>query len=303
MKKLIATSAFLLVGIAGFSQPGPGRPDVSAEQIAQRQANALSERLSLSEDQRSKAYNVYLDAAKKNIAEREARMKEIQKQREAAEADQKNQSDKISQLLNADQKKTFQEMQARRREMGPGPGGPGIREGQRPQQGLGLRRGPGGDQLQRPGAPGQRFQSRPDGQNQQFRRPGAPERFQTRPDGQNQQFGRPGAPGQRFQTRPNGQNQQFGRPDARGPRLQGGQGQQLRGPGGQGRPTPRIFQNRPGRPDGFQQRDLKNQNLRQKFQKRIKRIELQKRAKRSADKAEQLQTAPDTKTAAPTENK
>jgi exonuclease VII large subunit len=187
MKRTIITSALILCSIIGFSQQRPAQnPNPpTAEQIAQREANALSQRLSLTEEQRSKAYSIYLEKAKKDLAAREARMKEMEKQREIAAAAEKQQSDKISQLLNTDQKKTFEEMQTRRDRMSR-PGAPQMRQGA-PQQGF--QRGPGG-QVQRPGGPGQRMQP---GQERQLQRPNMPPNFQRRPGGPgNFQQGRPG---------------------------------------------------------------------------------------------------------------
>jgi periplasmic protein CpxP/Spy len=205
MKKIIITSTLLLCAVMGFSQQAPATaPKLpTAEQIAQREANALSQRLSLTEEQRSKAYNIYLEKAKKDIAAREALMKEMQKQRDLAAAERKQQDEKINQLLNAEQKKAYQDMQAQRNRFR-GPGGSGMRQGP-PQQGF--QRGPR-DQFR-----GQRNQG--------------PGRFQ-RPGGG---FQGPGAPNSRFQggqpQRPNmplppnfrGRGQNFG---------QGGPGQNLR---------------------------------------------------------------------------
>jgi len=211
MKKILITSAILLCTITGFSQQAPAPKPPTAEQMAQREANALSQRLSLTEDQRSKAYAVYLDKAKKDLAAREARVKEMEKQREQATADAKQQSDKINSLLNADQKKTYQDMQTRLNGRPGGPGGPGGSPRMRPgpqQQGPGFR-GPGGGQFQRPGNPGSRFQPGPGGQ-----------------------FQRPGNSGSRLQPGPGGQPQGRNMPPAFQRRL-GGQGGQQGGPGGQ----------------------------------------------------------------------
>lgn len=197
MKKALITSTLILCAAMGFSQPAPDRKPLTPEQVAQREANALSERLSLNEDQRSKAYSIYLDKATKDIAAREERMKEMQKQRELATAEQKDQQDKISQLLNADQKKTFETMRSRMNERRTGAErAPGMRQGP-DGQGLGFRRGPG--ELQGPNAPGQRFQRGP---AEQFGRPDGPRAgFQRGPG---EQFRGPGAPGLRSQGGPEG---------------------------------------------------------------------------------------------------
>jgi protein CpxP len=188
MKKIIFTSAFLLCTFFSFSQQMPERKPLTAEQIAQRKANALSQRLSLTEDQRSKAYTIFLDKAKKDLAAREALMKEMQKQRQQADAEAKLQNDKLSQLLNADQKKTFQDMQSRLNERSGG-NSPRMRPGPQ-QRGFGFHNGPGDRQFQGPGNPGSRFQ-------------------------------RPGSPGSRFQPGP---HRQFQQPNMRPDRRPGGQG-------------------------------------------------------------------------------
>ncbi len=238
MKKLLATSTFLLVGLVAFSQPGHGRPDVTAEQIAQRQANALSQHLTLSEEQRSKVYSVYLDAAKKELVAREARMKEMQKLHAQDSIARKQRHDKINQLLTAEQKTKFgQKLKAR----GLRGGGPGVaqnmRRGTLKQGGaLGFRQGgpgvgtrgprfqgpkqgrPNGPQMQQ-GPRQMMHQGRPMGpQMQQGPRQqmqGGPGQGQDRPDFQGRprpNGARPGGPQQQFKGRPNGPGQRQGPP-------------------------------------------------------------------------------------------
>ncbi|HCN82538.1 MAG TPA: hypothetical protein DIT07_02815 [Sphingobacteriaceae bacterium] len=274
MKRTIITSALILSAAMGFSQPASDRKPQTPEQVAQREANALSERLSLTEDQRSKAYSIYLDKATKEIAAREARMKEMQQQRELGITEEKQQQDKINQLLNADQKKTYENLRERMNDRRLGPGGAlGMRQG--PQgPGLGFRRGPG-EQFQGP-RPGDRFQRGP---AEQFNRPEGPRSgFQRGPG---QEFQQPGAPGQRFQSRPDGQFQGRGM----APNFQGR-------PDGQNR-----FQGRPGGPNRFQQERFKDGNFRhkmsKKFHKHMKhRVARFKKQSRSKDLLPESKTAP-----------
>ena len=271
MKRTIITSALILSVAVGFSQPAPDRKPLTPEQVAQREANALSERLSLTEDQRTKAYSIYLDKATKDIAVREARMKEMQKQRELATTEEKEQQDKINQLLNIDQKKTFENMRERMNNRRTGPAGAmGMRQG--PQgQGLGFRRGPGGDQLQGP---------RPDrlqgGSNMQPDRPGGPRSGFQR------------GPGQQFQR---GQGQQFRGPGAPGDRLQGPKGQfrdRRMGP---------DFQVKPDGRGSFQQRDFKGQNFKHKLSRKFHKRALKHRAERFKKQQHRTDLAPKNKTA------
>jgi hypothetical protein len=215
MKRIIITSTLLAFAVAGFAQQSPERTAPTAEQVAQRDANSLSERLSLSEDQRSKAYNVYLDRAKTQQKEREARMKEMQKQRERQLANNKQQDEKISKFLNADQKTKYQQFQDQRHD---GPRGRMNRA--RPQERFGVRKDARGNRGQRPdgqrfayrnGPQGPGFKGRPDGRN--FRRDND---SQNRPDVRN--FKR-GPEGQQFNGRPQNMQDQRnsdrsqGRPD------------------------------------------------------------------------------------------
>jgi Skp family chaperone for outer membrane proteins len=262
MKKAIITSTLILCAAMGFSQPAPDRKPLNPEQVAQREANALSERLSLNEDQRSKAYSIYLDRASKDIAAREERMKEMQKQRELATAEQKDQQDKISQLLNADQKKTYENMRSRMNDRRQGPdGASGMRQG--PQgQGLGFRRGPG-EQFQGQGAQGERFQRDPADQS-------------GRPDGPRAGFQR--GPGQEFR----GQG-------APGLRSQRGEDGQI-----QGRPMGRNFRDRFDRQDRFQKGGLRHHKFKHKMHRKFHkhRHASKNKTRRSENQQNRLDVAP-----------
>ncbi len=270
MKRTIITSALILAATVGFSQPAPDRKPPTPEQVAQREANALSERLSLTEDQRTKAYSIYLDKATKDIAAREERMKEMQKQRELSITEEKQQQDKINDLLNADQKKTFESMRERMNTRRPGPGGAiGMRQGP---QGESFRRGPGGNQLQGP---------RPD------RLQRVPDLQFDRPVGPRSDFQR--GPGQQFQR---GRGQQFRGPGAPDDRLKSG-------PQGQFRDS-RIRPDFQVRPDGrgsFQQRNFKGQDFKQKFNRKFHKRALKHRAERMKKQQDKTDLAPKNKTA------
>lgn len=207
MKSIVITSTLLLFSVVGFSQQQ--RPEVkppTPEQIAQRDTNALSERLSLTEDQRSKAYSVYLDRAKTQQSERESRLKEIQKQREQAVAQAKKQDERISQFLNEDQKKSYQQFKTQRQ-------GPGRVANIRPNRfgqggGRGFGANPRMQRFQRSGRTDLRFQR---GQRPQLQQRGGPG-FGGRPDMRMQLRRAPGAdgPGQQFNGRPQRRDLQNG---------------------------------------------------------------------------------------------
>lgn len=265
MKRTIITSALILSVAVSFSQPVPDRTPPTPEQVAQREANALSESLSLTEDQRTKAYSIYLEKATKDIAVREQRMKEMQKQRDAAITEEKQQQDKINDLLNADQKKTFETIRERMNNRRPGPDAAiGMRQGGPRGQGLDFRRGPGGNQLQGP----------------------RPDRLQRGP---NQQFDRPEGPRSGFQRGP---GQQFRRPDAPGDRLQSGPQGQFRD-----RRMGPDFQVRPDGRGSFQQRNFKGQNFKHKLHRKFQKRALKHRAERFKKQQERTDLKPKGKTA------
>lgn len=108
MKKIFLTTAFAVFTTLIMAQSKPRHQQKTPEQIAQHQANRLSEKLSLTEAQRSKAYNVYLDQAKKREVLMNERRKEMQKLHKQEQTIATTEDSRIEALLNADQKKSFQ---------------------------------------------------------------------------------------------------------------------------------------------------------------------------------------------------
>lgn len=114
MKKMILT-ALLFAGItaAGFSQERPKRQVKTAEERAQMMTDHLDQKLSLNEKQKAEIYKINLERAKETdkamSAAREARKRDFEKQKKSFQAS----DEKISKLLNDDQKKAYADLKAK----------------------------------------------------------------------------------------------------------------------------------------------------------------------------------------------
>lgn len=128
MKKLLMICG-LLFSVITFAQAqdGAGRQKMTPEQRAQRSAEGLAKKLSLNDDQKTKATAIFMDQAnameKARAAgdtDKEARRAEMMKLADDTDA-------KIGAILTADQKKTYETWKAERKErmkgnrMGQGP--------------------------------------------------------------------------------------------------------------------------------------------------------------------------------------
>lgn len=128
MRKLIMTAIlFMGLGTMAFAQqdsvqskgmrrhhPRVQQAQQTPEERAQKITDALSTKLALTADQKSKIYAINLESAKKAQAKREAHMAEMKKEREAMRADLKNRDHEITSVLNEDQLKAYQELKKER---------------------------------------------------------------------------------------------------------------------------------------------------------------------------------------------
>lgn len=81
---------------------------------AQKMTDALSSKLSLTADQKSKIYAINLENAKQAEVKRNARMAEMKKEREAVRTAWQQHDRQISAVLNNDQLKTYQDLKKQR---------------------------------------------------------------------------------------------------------------------------------------------------------------------------------------------
>ena len=112
MKKLML-SAILFLGITatGFSQQAPQRVQKSPEERAQKMADALDKKLSLTDNQKTQIYQIALERAKSMSnskgVKKDADRSQMKAQFEAGES-------KILSVLDDNQKATYNQLKAER---------------------------------------------------------------------------------------------------------------------------------------------------------------------------------------------
>lgn len=114
MKRLILTAILLMsIGTMAFAQEDAPRERKSPEEMAKMASEMMSKRLSLTEDQKSKIYEINLESFK--IA-KENREKGEKGDRSAMMASMKERDSQIKAVLNESQLKVYEEMKAERQE-------------------------------------------------------------------------------------------------------------------------------------------------------------------------------------------
>jgi len=117
MKRIILT-ALLFAGLAtaGFSQERQPREHRTPEERAQHMTDALSKKLSLSDQQKNEIYKINLDRAKEFEKLRTAGEKRNKKDFEQGKKLFEESDKKITKVLNNDQRKAYEELKAQRQE-------------------------------------------------------------------------------------------------------------------------------------------------------------------------------------------
>ncbi|WP_207423015.1 DUF4890 domain-containing protein [Desertivirga brevis] len=120
MKKLILT-ALLFAGLAtaGFSQERQGkhqREHKTPEQRAQHVTDVLDKKLSLNDKQKNQIYKINLERAKEMEKLHSSGEKRDKKDFEQAKKLFQESDNKISKVLNNDQRKQYEDLKAQRRE-------------------------------------------------------------------------------------------------------------------------------------------------------------------------------------------
>jgi protein CpxP len=115
MKKIILTVAIALTAFtASYAQKGD-RNQLTPEQKAERVATNLKEKLSLSDDQKSKVYQLEVDRMKKSAEWRRDSQEAMKSKMESRKAFMKENDEKLEKILTADQKKLYESMRQERK--------------------------------------------------------------------------------------------------------------------------------------------------------------------------------------------
>ena len=116
MKRLIFTALlFISMGTMAFAQQQDSTKRVrkTPEEKAQHMTDALAQKLSLTADQKAKIYTINLDGIKKA---KENHVKGQKPDRAVMKASMEERDSQINSVLNDDQRKTYQELKAKRAE-------------------------------------------------------------------------------------------------------------------------------------------------------------------------------------------
>jgi protein CpxP len=115
MKKIILTVAIAVTAFtASYAQKG-NRSELTPEQKAEKVATNLKTKLSLTDEQKTKVYQVEVDRMKKADEWRKANQEAMKSKRQEREAFMKSNDDKLQQILTPDQKKTYETLREKRR--------------------------------------------------------------------------------------------------------------------------------------------------------------------------------------------
>jgi Spy/CpxP family protein refolding chaperone len=115
MKKIILTVAIALTAFtASYAQKGD-RTQLTPEQKAEKVATNLKEKLSLSDDQKSKVYQLEVDRMKKAAEWRKDNHEAMKSQMEERKAFMKENDEKLEKILTPDQKKAYDTMREERK--------------------------------------------------------------------------------------------------------------------------------------------------------------------------------------------
>ena len=115
MKKIILTVAIALTAFTASYAQTDSKPKLTPEQRAEKVANNLKSKLSLSDEQQKKVYQIEVDKMKKAEEWRKANREDMKSKREERQAFMKSNDEKLQQVLTADQKKTYEAMRQERK--------------------------------------------------------------------------------------------------------------------------------------------------------------------------------------------
>lgn len=119
MKKILfamMTLTVLFTGAANAQNRRAGGPqkEITAEQLAERRADRLTEQLSLDAGQRTQLYNLFLESARENIKHRQQMQQTHEDHAAAMKAARENESAQLKKILTPEQYARWEQMQADR---------------------------------------------------------------------------------------------------------------------------------------------------------------------------------------------
>jgi protein CpxP len=110
MKKIILTVAIALTAFTASYAQKEKKPKLTPEQRAEKVASNLKTKLSLSDEQQKKVYQLEVDKMKKAEDWRKTNHEAMKSKREERQAFLKANDEKLQQVLTADQKKAYEAM-------------------------------------------------------------------------------------------------------------------------------------------------------------------------------------------------
>jgi len=110
MKKIILTVAIALTAFTASYAQKDNKPKLTPEQRAEKVTSNLKTKLSLSDEQQKKVYQIEVDKMKKADEWRKANQEAMKSKREERQAFMKANEEKLQDVLTADQKKNYEAM-------------------------------------------------------------------------------------------------------------------------------------------------------------------------------------------------
>jgi protein CpxP len=115
MKKIILTVALAVTALTASYAQKHDKVQLTPEQKAEKVAANLTTKLSLSDEQKTKVYQVEVERMKKAEAWKKANHEAMKSKSEDRKAFMKANDEKLEKILTADQKKTYEAMRAQKK--------------------------------------------------------------------------------------------------------------------------------------------------------------------------------------------
>jgi protein CpxP len=115
MKKIILTVALAVTALTASYAQKQDKVHLTPEQKAEKVATNLKTKLALSDEQKTKVYQVEVDRMKKSEEWKKATHEAMKAKSEDRKAFMKANDEKLEQILTADQKKTYEAMREQKK--------------------------------------------------------------------------------------------------------------------------------------------------------------------------------------------
>jgi protein CpxP len=115
MKKIILTVAIAVTALTASYAQTANKAELTPEQKAEKVAAHLKTKLSLTDEQKTKVYQVEVDRIKKAEEWHKAKQDAMKSKKDEREAFMKANDEKLEQILTADQKKTYEALRDKRK--------------------------------------------------------------------------------------------------------------------------------------------------------------------------------------------